>query len=535
MNRELISQLEITDEDIDWVENILGNISFDECRRNIIKNLNTLDVQAFPGTGKTTVLIAKLAILVRKWPYSNKGICVLSHTNVAREEIEERLGETQIGKKMMSYPHFIGTLHSFFDTFISIPWLRSKKIPIKIIDNDIVLSARYGRLSFGTKNYLTQNRLTPTCCQSTAIPIKVIIGKAGETTNSYKNVLNVVKESFRSGEFTFDEMLLVAEYALNNNGISSSIIQNRFPIILLDEAQDTCGEQWNLLNIIFPRTNGVSSRQAFGDANQAIFNSYNKAEETDNFPCEPILTMANRKRFGESIASLAEPLSCAASGMVGESSFFNDLSQKHTIFLFEKDKIENVMVAYSNLLLSSFSDKILEENQCYGCHVIGMVHAASIQDDGKVFPRNIQNYWTSYNPERTSKIRAPKKLVVYFRLGNDACQQNGDMHKKTEWISKGICRYINIICDNKLSHSTSAFNTLCGLLTKQEQADFRRNMLAVASMDISTEIACKQVMAEINCIVKELFHIHMTVIPSEFLSWDSLPNPQTNSEKINTF
>ena len=125
MSISALEKIHISDDDIDQIEILMGNVSFDAPRRNIIKKLDSFDVQAFPGSGKTTVLIAKLAILAKKWPYEHKGICVLSHTNVAREEIETRLGQTDLGKKLLSYPHFVGTVHSFFDTYISIPWLRS--------------------------------------------------------------------------------------------------------------------------------------------------------------------------------------------------------------------------------------------------------------------------------------------------------------------------------------------------------------------------------------------------------------------------
>ena len=95
MSIDKLQDICITDDDIAWVESIMGHgIQFDEPRRNVIKNLESVDVQAFPGSGKTTTLVAKLAILAKKWPYSNAGICVLSHTNVAREEIEKRLGNT---------------------------------------------------------------------------------------------------------------------------------------------------------------------------------------------------------------------------------------------------------------------------------------------------------------------------------------------------------------------------------------------------------------------------------------------------------
>ncbi|MFM2488798.1 UvrD-helicase domain-containing protein [Enterococcus avium] len=93
-----MDEIVITDEDIDWVESIMeGDISFDKERRDIIKDLRSIDIQAFPGSGKTTVLVAKLAILANKWTSTSSGICVLSHTNVAREEIEKRIGGTSVG------------------------------------------------------------------------------------------------------------------------------------------------------------------------------------------------------------------------------------------------------------------------------------------------------------------------------------------------------------------------------------------------------------------------------------------------------
>lgn len=135
--------LQITDEDIEWVKSIMPDIELDECRIQILKNMNSVDIHACPGSGKTTILVAKLAILSRKWKWQNRGICVLSHTNVAREEIEERLGTLSVGKKLLSYPHFIGTFQTFLDTFIAMPFLRSCGCSVNIIDTDYVLERRW--------------------------------------------------------------------------------------------------------------------------------------------------------------------------------------------------------------------------------------------------------------------------------------------------------------------------------------------------------------------------------------------------------
>src|SRR3546814_6418864 len=104
---------EITDEDIEWVCHLMGLDTPDEPRRAFLTAGNTLDVSACPGSGKTTLVVAKLAILARKWPHRTKGICVLSHTNVAREEIQRRLGSTVVGQNLPGHPPSIDTTHGF--------------------------------------------------------------------------------------------------------------------------------------------------------------------------------------------------------------------------------------------------------------------------------------------------------------------------------------------------------------------------------------------------------------------------------------
>src|SRR5258706_8599509 len=81
---------EIVDEDVVWVAQMLGLPAHaftgpdgHDPRLTILKSVEALDVEACPGSGKTTLLVAKLAILARKWTEARRGICILSHTNVA--------------------------------------------------------------------------------------------------------------------------------------------------------------------------------------------------------------------------------------------------------------------------------------------------------------------------------------------------------------------------------------------------------------------------------------------------------------------
>jgi len=95
---------------------------FDQESVNFIKCLESTDVVACPGSGKTTALLAKLFIFSKYMPFEgNKGVCVLTHTNVAIDEIKRRMGKAS--SVLFTYPNFFGTIQSFVDKFLAIPAL----------------------------------------------------------------------------------------------------------------------------------------------------------------------------------------------------------------------------------------------------------------------------------------------------------------------------------------------------------------------------------------------------------------------------
>jgi hypothetical protein len=76
--------IEITDEEIQYAERLLlpAGKTFDDEPKAFIRDFRTIDLQAVPGSGKTTALLAKLVILEQKLPFAEgSGILVLSHTN----------------------------------------------------------------------------------------------------------------------------------------------------------------------------------------------------------------------------------------------------------------------------------------------------------------------------------------------------------------------------------------------------------------------------------------------------------------------
>lgn len=136
---------------------------FEQDKIDIIECNESRDVKACPGSGKTTTLLAKLIILANRMPLpENQGICVLTHTNVAIDEIKSKLGHK--ADILFSYPNHFGTIQSFVDKFLAIPAYKGiyNNSP-KRIDNDLAndqIKKAFLSKSFDKKNVFTHKSKT---------------------------------------------------------------------------------------------------------------------------------------------------------------------------------------------------------------------------------------------------------------------------------------------------------------------------------------------------------------------------------------
>ncbi len=530
-----LKQIEITDEDIQWVEETMGGkIQFDSARVNVIKNMDSVDIQAFPGSGKTTILVAKLAILAKKWSYASAGICVLSHTNVAREEIEERLGNSEVGRKLLSYPHCIGTLHSFFDTYITIPWLRSNGYNINLIDTEYVQSLRWRLLPYNTRSYLERQYKNEGICEYRDNIGTIDWNKNGETKTK---IIEVIEKTQRVGYFTFGEMLLYAKRVLEEWGEIPNSIQQRFPILFIDEAQDTDAFQWELLKKAFNKDGINSIRQGFGDSNQAIYSNLIADDQLSCFPRDNALVLSESRRFDCEIATLANTVALSKAQMDGTENIFSGRNIKHTIFLFEKEKASQVINEYGQLVLDTFSNKELYDYGKYGCHVVGMVHDKKNETSEKHFPKGIYDYWGDYEAKKSNKNKVPKYLIEYFRNGIVEFQETGEKALQVEWISKGLRRLINRT--KKCNYILATGNTFAGIikvLPDSCQMDFRKMVNDMADIDVSIAKSDWTSMIGIMKQILKLFNISSFENVKKYGQWiaeeDTTAQIEENIEKL---
>ncbi len=130
--------MQIKQEYINKAEALLlpEDFHFDDERIRFIKWLKSGDLLAVPGSGKTTALRAKLYVLSQNLPLKDgRGILAISHTNVAVEELKNKL--QQHCPQLFEYPNFIGTIQDFVDTFLALPfYIQKYGHKVDVVDAD---------------------------------------------------------------------------------------------------------------------------------------------------------------------------------------------------------------------------------------------------------------------------------------------------------------------------------------------------------------------------------------------------------------
>lgn len=460
---------EITSDDIAKVtklmclpENAFFGSDGADPRQDVLKSMESMDVEACPGSGKTTLLVAKLAILAEKWKYRTRGMCVLSHTNAARNEIESRLGASPVGRQLFAYPHFIGTIHSFVNEFLALPWLRSKGLPIKIIDTKFSRNWRWNSLSQVTRNSLKKKE-QPSSYLTIKSPNFALgnipwgsskkKGKLGADTDTYRTMQDVCRKSIDQGYYCFEEMFVWANDLIDTFPESIKIIRDRFSILFIDEAQDNSEEQSCILYRIFTDGPEQVIRQRFGDANQAIFD-FSKAKEatTDVFPnsCAS-RNLPNSFRFGQKIADLAAPLGLTPCNLVGQGPCeeIKGAEDRNTIFVFDGESVEKVLGAYGELILKVFPEDIIRTGTFTA---VGMVHKDPGSDcNEKQMPKSVCHYWPSYNPKLCDISPQLKTFVQYVFAGLAKAQISCSTHYGIEKTAEGILHLAGMVQKSKKS------------------------------------------------------------------------------------
>ena len=382
----------ISDEEIRAAERVLFGQEgvFDEKEQiPFIKNLETIDLQAVPGSGKTTALLGKLLILSKHQPFADdSGILVLSHTNASVGQIDERIGSAC--PHLFTYPNFVGTIQSFVDTYLAIPYFELifgfrpdfidadtyKKRIEKLFSSyfsppgysrqqtknvwsylfaheGLVSSYRFGHDASG--NLILVNKLN-----GKELPLdkpkrknqKNYTNFDAEEKKNIKQWLIDFKRLFWQANrvIHYDDAYYFADSYLDEYPQIKPILRKRFKCVFVDEMQDMDIHQVTLLDKVF--YDGIEPHQTFqriGDKNQAIFSYDVKLDEV--WKDRPrVLTLGRSMRLSKAVAHMVQPFALQPVLLEGDNKTANQKTIESRIILYSDATVDKVIFRFAQII-----------------------------------------------------------------------------------------------------------------------------------------------------------------------------------------
>lgn len=471
--------IDITENDIEYAEKKLWaeGQHFDDERRAFIKNLEVIDLQAVPGSGKTTALLAKLLILERKLPFvDNSGILVLSHTNVAIDEIKHKI--ELFCPKLFRYPNFIGTIQSFVDEFLAIPYYTTiyKKKPVRI-DNEIyeervnhILQNRWlpkynlslddlkkiQNIKMANQDLFKNIRLDTNDVGEIILikelndkeKLNVKKPKGADYSNEekeklYEWFLSFKKNILKQGILHFDDAYFLAKAYLFYFPKIKEIIQKRFSYVFVDEMQDMETHQYDLLEKLFyDDGNSTSIFQRIGDKNQAIFNNI-ESNEVNWIDRENNLTLTNSHRLSSKIANVVKSFAINNPNnfdIIG----LNKCDIKPHIILFDDTSKERVISKFAELVKGfKEEDRLID----YGKYPIKAIcWNAKWKSETEL---RITNYFPTYKKDNTKSKQDYDTLKSYLLFYDRNSKTLKSIKNNIINAFLKVLRFENILDDNE--------------------------------------------------------------------------------------
>lgn len=300
-------------------------------QNKLIKFKGNTILKAGPGSGKTSTLVSLINKELEEWKKEHRGIAILSFCNSSVEELKNKT-------ENIDYPHYIGTIDGFVEKYIFYPFSPNlffkNKDKAKIVTNDTYFSDLKAKSYFKQECYKCNssiNNILINTNGSIKAPKEKCIGNNLPCIRYKKMVL-------QKNCVTYDDAMSIAILIMKKYPEIAKLLAKRFPLIIIDEAQDMSKNQMELIEQ-FEKNN--STVIIVGDADQAIYewrsatpeifinkyenSDYNKIEFLENHRSSQNICNATYKFSTLSKTAIA----------VGE---FKDYNEKPIIIFYENLK-----------------------------------------------------------------------------------------------------------------------------------------------------------------------------------------------------
>lgn len=479
---------EISDQDIESTEKLLlpEGAHFPDDARNVIRCWHSTDVAACPGSGKTTVLLAKLKLLADRMPFVNgAGICVLSHTNVAVDEIRKRL--LGYADKLLSYPNYIGTIQSFVDKFVTMPYLRNiAGRNIQAVDNltyaqhmlnRMQNSPKYSFLNYVTKNsFETGGQFTTRIDHTQALYIrddgalcvgkqkKALAGMQKPSTMQFKELLTDLLKV--EGIMRYQDAYSYAKAA--KKGLPEAytdLFSSRFQYVFIDEYQDCDDVQREAIDAIFNSKKCAVIK--IGDSDQAIYSSeYNQVP--DWVPQDGFLPIMTSCRYSQEIADVICKLKKENKSI---TTFAGKTGIKPVLIVFDIERIDRVIEEFIN---------VLEKHEIFDNNGIYKAIGAVKKEDSSGL--KIGSYWAEFDGS-AKKQGEYNYWVLIDEIITGLLE--GKLYKAERLVRKLLCRIFHYVkITNPESGKEFSVASIKKLLDNEYKEIYRQWIYELSRMQI---------------------------------------------------
>lgn len=223
---------------------------------------------AVPGSGKTTVLIARIGYMVICRHISPLSILALTYTTKAASEMKKRavdlFGDIVKGVSFKTINAFSHEILKYYETS---PFSRKKIFAIIQENEKIKLLRSIYRDANIDEEYPTEDVIKQLSVEITRMKNGVDIDSMKSLVPNFKRIYKEYNDSLTNKKFMdFDDQIRYAGNVLEKHLEILEFFKSRYPYICVDEAQDTSKKQHELLHLI-------SGDHIFmvGDEDQSIY------------------------------------------------------------------------------------------------------------------------------------------------------------------------------------------------------------------------------------------------------------------------
>lgn len=494
------------------MENILleKGCHFANDAKEVIRYWKSVDVAACPGSGKTTVLLAKLKLLADRMPLKKgSGVCVLSHTNVAVNEIKTKL--SNYADLLMSYPNYVGTIQSFIDQFVTKSYLKQKTdASIQVVEDSVYAQHLY--------KLLWKDRSQNSPYQKIRYFIKFNVKNgSGQYDNEISYMENLYQKdgalyvskqkkplagadslSAKQYETAIQELLVseglirykdAYQYAVESISELSTeyteLFSRRFQYVFIDEYQDCNQMQRDALDKLFNQNECCVFH--IGDSDQAIYNSEN-SEIEDWKPGTSCLSMASSNRYGQEIADILTNLRTdkkVINASLGETGYIP------TVIIFDDASIDKVVGKY---ILALDENGLYDPNGIY--KIIGAVKKRDLAG------LKIGDYWAEYDDR--NNLKSEYNYWNYVRRISEGLSE-GKLYYVEGQFRSLLCKILHYAgVKNKISGREYTSKTIKRRIDEEHSEQYRNDWIQITKLK-SYDV--KSVDAAIRMLIRDLIDL----------------------------